>query len=123
MSKKKLSEKFYEASRDVHELGRTFKPWKGDATKEFAWGFSAGASALMDRFKGLIDDIVAFEKTDAVRMADESEMVDALQWNLRQYRTLVSILECEREYSGHARAVVKMLEKVLAGEKIEEVRV
>lgn len=122
MAKRKpLTQKFYDAVGSCHDLARTFR--LNEESRTYAAGFHAGVSAVVGKFKGLFGDLEAFERTDAVRMASESEIMDTLQWNLRQQRTLVSILRCEGESDFVASAVLAALEEVLRGEKSEEVHV
>jgi len=122
MAKKKLSNQLFDAIRGANELWRTFKHG-GSSTREFQLGFRAGVEAMANRITDLRGAVEQFESTDTVRMAEESEIFDALQWNLAQYRQLVSILECERESAWVESNIVTALERVLRGEKMKKVTV
>lgn len=117
-----LSERLLNVLRESYAIGRTF-PTHLEASDHYRRGFYAGVYAVNEKLRGLIYAVARFERTDTVRMANESDMFDALQWNLAQYRTMVSILDCERQSSFVERAVVKALEGVLRGEKMEKVGV
>jgi hypothetical protein len=118
----KLSDKLLNAIQGANELWRTFNH-QGNATRDYQLGFRMGVSALAERFKNLRHAVEAFERTDTVRMADENEMFDALQWNLAQYRQMMAILNCEGQATYIESCIVKALERVLRGEKMEKVTV
>ena len=121
-AQKKLSERLVDVIRERHDIARTFPKW-GEDSRAFRLGFQAGVRALSDKLEGLLHAVRAFERTDTVRMADESEMFDALQWNLAQYRTLKSILSCEGQAHFVEGCIIDALERVLAGEKMDKVTV
>ena len=122
MAQKKLSERLLDVLRGSYDIGRTF-PAHLEASDHYGRGFHAGVYVVNEKLRGLIRAVQSFEQTDTVRAADENEIYDALQWNLRQYRTLVSILECERQGSHVERQIRDALERVLAGEKMDKVTV
>jgi hypothetical protein len=117
---KTLSEKLLDVVRAHFDMGRTFKGT--DYSREYGAGFHAGVSAVSDKLHGMLRDVQRFERTDTVRMADESGMFDALQWNLAQYRQIKAILSCEGQAHFVEDCIIKALESVLAGEKMEKVR-
>jgi hypothetical protein len=122
MAQKKLSEQLLDVVREHYAISRTF-PAHLEASDHFRRGFHAGVSAVSDKLRELVHTVRSFERTDTVRMADENEIFDALQWNLRQYRKLQDILSCERQAHFVEDCVIKALERVLAGEKMERVHV
>ena len=122
MAQQKLSERLYDVLRERYKIGRTF-PTHLEASDHYRRGFHAGVTAVADKLHDLIQAVKSFERTDTVRMADESEMFDALQWNLRQYRTMVDILQCEGQASHVEGCIRDALERVLSGEKMDKVGV
>jgi hypothetical protein len=117
-----LSEMLLNVLRSSYDIGRTF-PAHLEASDHYRRGFHAGVYLVNEKLRGLIRAVERFERTDTVRMADESEMFDALQWNLAQYRTLKSILSCEGQAYFVEDCIIKALERVLAGEKMDKVTV